>query len=84
MYHYVRELSESRFKKIKGLNLSLFRKQISYLQSYYKFVTVKDCLETISGVRELPLKAALLTFDDGFIDHYLNVFPILHSEGIQG
>ena len=84
MYHYVRELSESRFKEIRGLNLTLFREQISYLQRYYKFVTVEDCLEAISGVRELPLNATLLTFDDGYIDHYLNVFPILDSAGIQG
>ena len=69
MYHYVRELSESRFKEIRGLNLTLFREQISYLQRYYKFVTVEDCLEAIAGVRELPLNAPLLPFDDGYIAH---------------
>lgn len=84
MYHYVRELAETRFKEIRGLNLSLFREQISYLQRYYEFVTVEDCLEAISGGRELPHNATLLTFDDGYIDHYLNVFPILNAAGIQG
>ena len=84
MYHYVRELAETRFKGIRGLNLSLFREQISYLQRYYEFVTVEECLEAISGGRELPRNATLLTFDDGYIDHYLNVFPILNAEGIQG
>ena len=84
MYHYVRKLSESRKKKIPGLNISLFREQISYLQRYYKFVTLDDCLEAISGGHELPRNATLLTFDDGYLDHYVNVFPILNALGIQG
>jgi peptidoglycan/xylan/chitin deacetylase (PgdA/CDA1 family) len=84
MYHYVRELAETRFKKIRGLNLSLFREQISYLKRYYEFVTVDECLEAMSGGGELPRNAALLTFDDGYIDHYINVFPILNAESIQG
>ncbi len=29
-------------------------------------------------------KRVLLTFDDGYIDHYLNVFPILEQNNIQG
>ena len=77
-------LLETRFKEIRGLNLSLFREQIAYLKRYYVFVTVEDCLEAISGGRELPLNATLLTFDDGYIDHFINVFPILNAEGIQG
>ena len=84
MYHYVRDLVETRFKEIRGLNLSLFREQIGYLKRYYEFVTVEDCLEAISGGRELPNNATLLTFDDGYIDHYLNVFPILNDAGIKG
>ncbi|MEA4804374.1 polysaccharide deacetylase family protein [Acetobacterium wieringae] len=32
----------------------------------------------------LPENAALLTFDDGYVDHYTNVFPILKNRGIQG
>jgi len=31
-----------------------------------------------------PDKRVLLTFDDGYIDHYLNVFPILEQNNIQG
>ena len=33
---------------------------------------------------ELPPKAIVLTFDEGFKDHYNTVFPILHEAGIQG
>ncbi|WP_344572699.1 polysaccharide deacetylase family protein, partial [Winogradskya humida] len=31
-----------------------------------------------------PKNAALLTFDDGFADHYETVYPILKQRGIQG
>jgi peptidoglycan/xylan/chitin deacetylase (PgdA/CDA1 family) len=32
----------------------------------------------------LPGNAALLTFDDGYAEHYDIVFPILHQRGLQG
>ena len=31
---------------------------------------------------ELPKRACLLTFDDGYIDHYKYVFPILHGKNL--
>jgi peptidoglycan/xylan/chitin deacetylase (PgdA/CDA1 family) len=83
-YHYVRELSETRFPRIKGLNLSHFKEQLAYMHQFYKFVTVQDCIESIHTGAKLPSNAALLTFDDGYIDHYNKVFPILDSAGIQG
>ena len=33
---------------------------------------------------KLPENPLLLTFDDGYIDHYTNVFPILKEHKIQG
>ena len=84
MYHYVRELGESRFPEIRGLTTSRFRAQLAYLRRFHRFVTVDDVIEACHGGRSLPSNAALLTFDDGYSDHYLNVFPILDAEGIQG
>jgi peptidoglycan/xylan/chitin deacetylase (PgdA/CDA1 family) len=83
-YHYIRELSETRFPRIKGLNLSHFKEQLAYMHRFYKFVTVQDCIESIHTGAKLPSNAALLTFDDGYSDHYNQVFPILDSAGIQG
>lgn len=84
MYHYVRDLEDARFPKIRGLNVTQFRNQIAYMQRFYKFVSVNHCVEAIYGDHKLPQNAALLTFDDGYCDHYLNVFPILDAMGIQG
>jgi peptidoglycan/xylan/chitin deacetylase (PgdA/CDA1 family) len=33
---------------------------------------------------KLPHNAVLLTFDDAYIDHYTNVFPVLEKRNLQG
>lgn len=84
MYHYVRELEYSRYPDIKGLDLSSFKAQIEYLQRYYTIITMEEAIAAFEGLAELPAKAALLTFDDAYIEHYTNVFPILDEKKIQG
>ena len=84
MYHYVRELPYTRYPQIKGLLASQFKEQLAYIERYYHFITVEDCINAIYFDVDLPSNAILLTFDDGLIDHYNTVFPILESKGIQG
>ena len=83
-YHYVRELPYTRYPQIKGLLASQFKEQLTYIERYYHFITVEDCINAIYFDVDLPSNAILLTFDDGLIDHYNTVFPILESKGIQG
>lgn len=78
MYHYVRDLAHSRYPKIKGLDLDLFKQQIEFFKSKYNFVSMHDLLNG-----DMPENAMLLTFDDGYIDHYTNVFPILRENKIK-
>jgi len=84
MYHYVRELKKTKYPNIKGLEFELFKNQLIYLNKFYDFISLEDCLEAISGGKPLPKNSVLLTFDDGYIDHYINVLPILESLKIQG
>ena len=85
MYHYVRDLEHSRFPDIKGLTIQQFRGQVEYMQRFYTFVTVEQVLASLmNDGGDLPRNAAMLTFDDGYIDHFTNVFPILYEKGIQG
>ncbi len=84
MYHYVRDLARSRFPRIKGLPLERFRGQLAYLQKKHTFVRVEDVLAAQRGDGDLPPGAALLTFDDGYADHYRYVLPILDDLGAQG
>lgn len=84
MYHYVRELTRTRYPGIKGLELSRFRSQLSYLVQNYSFVTMNEVIHSIQTGDKLPSRAALLTFDDGYIEHYQLCFPILADAGIEG
>lgn len=84
MYHYVRDLKNTRFPEIKGLDSSHFMEQIKYIQRHYNVVTMEQVIGCIRSGSHLPSKAALLTFDDAYIDHYVTVFPILNRFNLQG
>lgn len=57
---------------------------MDYLQRHYQFVSVQDCIAAVNGRAELPSNALLLTFDDGYIEHFTTVFPILAARKIPG
>lgn len=83
MYHYVRNLSNSRYPDIKGLKLTEFRDQIDYfISEKCNFISTDMLINAIDNNEELPEKSVFLTFDDGYIDHYTNVFPILREKNI--
>lgn len=81
MYHYVRNIMHSRYPMIKGLETIQLRSQLDFLQQNgFHFVSIQEIFER-SNIDE---KSILLSFDDGYIDHYTNVFPILKARNIQG
>ena len=84
MYHYIRDLRASRYPEIKGLDLEFFRKQIEFFEANYTFIDYDQLLDACINGTTLPKNSVFLTFDDGYIDHYNNVFPILNEKGIQG
>lgn len=86
MYHYVRDLIHSRYPEIKGLDVKLFRQQIDYLCTHFNIVRIEEVIawKTSGGRYSLPENATLLTFDDGYSDHYTYAFPILEEAGVQG
>lgn len=84
MYHYVRDMTKSAYPSLKALNFADFKQQIEYFENYYRFVTVKDVIEALYTGKKLPRNAILLTFDDGYSDHYEYVLPVLREKRIQG
>lgn len=85
MYHYVREIANSSYPKIKGLEYSDFKKQIKYFKKNYQIIRMEDFIDVFQKTKNLlPEKALLLTFDDGYIDHYRYVYPYLMEQGVQG
>ncbi len=43
----------------------------------YKIISVQNIFDAAAGKDTLPDKAALLTFDDGYLSFYTRVFPLL-------
>ena len=70
MYHYVRDLQNSYFPEMKGLDISLFIEQIEYLEKHYNFITMEHLIAVLDGDAKMPMRPVLLTFDDGYIEHF--------------
>ena len=84
MYHYVRPIKNSYYPKIKGLEFENFLNQMNFLKNNFTFINIDQILNKIDKNKEIPKKSLILTFDDGFKDHYQYVFPILKKMNIQG
>lgn len=58
-----------------------FRNQMEYLKKWFNVVSIKDVSNWLTGKGSLPTHAALITFDDGYLDNYSNAYPILQEYG---
>ena len=83
MYHYVRDLKKSRYPEIKGLSFELFKEQIDFLKKNYTILSAYDLFDSLRTGSNLPSNAALLTFDDGYLDHFQYVFPVLDKKKLS-
>ena len=77
MYHYVRDLARSRYPGLKALTVDAFDGQLDYITRHYRVCSVRDVVAATRGEHRLPPNACLLTFDDGFLDHFTTVLPRL-------
>ncbi|MDB2603951.1 polysaccharide deacetylase family protein, partial [Planktomarina temperata] len=84
MYHYVRPVAQSAFPRLKALEINDFLGQLDHLQAHYNMISPQDLSTVLSGEGALPSRPCLLTFDDGYSDHYRYVFPALASRGLSG
>ena len=83
MYHYVRPISESRYPKIKGLELKSFQNQLDFFLKEKNLVGTDDVINAVTRSIELPKDSIWLTFEDGYKDHFDYVAPILEQKGID-
>lgn len=86
MYHYVRQLQQSSYPGIKGLTVEQFNGQLDYIEKHYQPLRIEELIQAVreDSCDRLPGNALLLTFDDGYSDHFHTVFPELRRRGIQG
>ena len=84
MYHYVRDLPNTPFPRLKGMLTNTFRQQLRALWEHYELATLETALAFMQGAYIPRRDLCLLTFDDGLKEHYTEVTPLLVEHGIQG
>lgn len=84
MYHYVRDVRESRFPGIHAIGVDEFRAQVRDLVGRYEVPDVEGLLAFLEGryVPERPL--CIFTFDDGFAEHAAVSASILREHRAYG
>ena len=85
MYHYVRE-SDVQMPYFRYLSVDNFQKQLDYFEKEFEILKYEDFLAFLEGSIDFSQIQGkiILTFDDGFIDHYTAVFPELKKRGFFG
>ena len=86
MYHDIRDVSPNdrfynRFQNRSFVNVQQFKNQLSYMKDRFQFISpfhIKSALQDKSNTHY-----AVMTFDDGLIDHY-DVLPLLDKYKIIG
>ncbi len=80
LYHYVRDTVYSRDITRYEMNVTpaVFEDQLKGLiDAGYHFISMAQVSAALDGIGTLPEKPIVLTFDDGIVDVYTNVFPLL-------
>src|SRR3990167_5311279 len=84
MYHYIRDADDSPFRGIYALSTMDFQRQLDWFTERYRIIHYDEFVAAVQGKHSFNEPAALLTFDDGLLDHYITVFPILRDRGLSG
>lgn len=79
-YHQVNDEKHSALT----LHVDQFREQMEYLHNQgYNTITVAQLYDYLENGTELPNKPIVITFDDGYVDNYKNVLPILKEYNMK-
>lgn len=87
MYHYVSDPPPDADVYRVDLSLSpdTFRAHMDYLfYQGYTTISLYQLHDALMTGAPLPARPVVLTFDDGYTDHYTNVFPVLKEFGFTG
>lgn len=78
-YHRIGDLTPETFQPNVSASAAMFERQMQYLARWFKVISVQDLHDWLQGRKQLPAHAALITFDDGYLDNYVNAYPILRK-----
>lgn len=64
------------------VSAAAFERQLQWLSSRYRPVSLAAVVAALDGGAPLPARAATVTFDDGFANNYSVAFPLLQRYGV--
>lgn len=80
MYHQVGRFPPMKAHRAVYCDVDRFRAQMRYLKrSGTRVLSMSDALAALRGEREIPARAAVLSFDDGCDNFYEYALPILEE-----
>lgn len=84
-YHRVTDLPAAGFDTYRR-NVSAtptgFAAQMDFICTRFNVISLQDLLLWLRGAGELPMRPALITFDDGYRDNFRNAFPVLRTRNL--
>jgi peptidoglycan/xylan/chitin deacetylase (PgdA/CDA1 family) len=84
-YHRIEDVKRPGVDSFKP-NISAhpedFDRQVGYLKRWFHVIRASQLVDWLDGSGELPDHAALITFDDGYLDNYVHAFPILRQHNL--
>lgn len=86
-YHQIRNLLPSTPANVLSITVSPkeFEKQMEYLVSQgYQTIYFSDLLDYLENGCPLPEKPIILTFDDGWVEDFSVVYPVLKNYSMVG
>lgn len=81
-YHKVNDdYKEGKYVRphVRGLPVEEFRRQMAHLKRGHNVLSLPGAVQMMQNGGRLPKNAVAITFDDGYLDNYLNAYPILRS-----
>jgi peptidoglycan/xylan/chitin deacetylase (PgdA/CDA1 family) len=83
-YHYVRDVERTPYPRIKALSTRDFANQLDWLATHFRIIDGPTFERAALGEISLDKPSALLTFDDGFVDHYAAAYTEMRRRGVGG
>lgn len=86
MYHYISAPppDADRYRKDLSVSPEQFESHLRYLREHgYTSISLSNLVYHLTQGTPLPPKPIILTFDDGYADHYTQAFPLLQKYGFR-
>ncbi|GEM_PF-305761 len=87
MYHYISvpPPDADQYRRDLSVTPENFEAHLAWLRSQgYQSITLRELVFHLTAGWPLPEKSVVLTFDDGYRDHYTHAFPLLRKYGYVG